>query len=342
VGGKDGRAALAAVALDGRSIVELVRSHSRDGATRFSQFLKFGAVGSAGYAVNLLVYTGLLAVGLHYVVAAVGAFLIAVTHNCALNRAWTFKSRHGPILAQSGRFFMVSVAVLGLSVLTLLGLTSLGLGEIPAQALATLFMAPVAFIANRRWSFRIQMTGEEQVSPRLRAAVASALVVFARVAGFLAVDLLGLAVATVLIIALRAGGVADLIALVVATQLALAGSFVLLDRGVFRNRGEGMPLTSRAMWHFLTANAVIAASGPLLLALSFTSLGYGTANLTSLAGLLALRFFVSNNLIWSGEHNVGKEYALGRAELRVIEGGAVTVETVPAVLQATASNRRRA
>jgi putative flippase GtrA len=237
---------------------------------------------------------------------------------------------------------LVSVAVLGLSVLTLLWLTRLGLGEIPAQALATLLMAPVAFIANRRWSFQTGMTGERPGSSSLQRAVASGLGVLARASGFLAVDVLGLAVATVLIVAMRAGGLADVVALFLAAQLALACTFVLLDRAVFRRRRAGMPATSRAVWHFLTANAVIAVSGPVLLALSFTPLGYGTANLTSVAGLVALRFFVSNNLIWSDERNLAKEHTLGRSPLRVIQGGAVTVETVPTVLQTAATDHCRA
>ena len=55
------------------------------------QLFKFGVVGGSGYLVNLAVFAALAAgLGLHYAVAAVGAFCVAVTNNFLLNRYWTF------------------------------------------------------------------------------------------------------------------------------------------------------------------------------------------------------------------------------------------------------------
>ena len=53
------------------------------------QLLKFGLVGGSGYLVNLAVFAFLAGtLDLHYAIAAVGAFCVAVTNNFLLNRHW--------------------------------------------------------------------------------------------------------------------------------------------------------------------------------------------------------------------------------------------------------------
>src|SRR3978361_912195 len=56
------------------------------------QLIKFGLVGSSGFAVNFAVYAVCLkGLGLHYLAAACIAFTVAVTNNFLLNRQWTFR-----------------------------------------------------------------------------------------------------------------------------------------------------------------------------------------------------------------------------------------------------------
>ena len=64
------------------------------------QLGKFCVVGVVGYGVNLAVYTALLHAGLHYLLAATGSFLVAVSSNYALNRLWTFRDRRAGVAAQ--------------------------------------------------------------------------------------------------------------------------------------------------------------------------------------------------------------------------------------------------
>lgn len=121
------------------------------------QMLRFCAVGASGYAVNLAVFSLLVAtMEIHHAVAAVGAFLVAVTNNFLLNKYWTFQ-RHGESAAiQGARYLLVSVLALVLNLVVLEALIGFGVPEIPSQALAVLAVTPVNFLLNRRWTFVTQ------------------------------------------------------------------------------------------------------------------------------------------------------------------------------------------
>ena len=60
------------------------------------QLLKFCAVGGSGYVVNLCVFAVCVELlGLHHLVAATVAFVVAVTNNFWWNRHWTFEAGAG-------------------------------------------------------------------------------------------------------------------------------------------------------------------------------------------------------------------------------------------------------
>jgi dolichol-phosphate mannosyltransferase len=123
----------------------------------WEQLVKFCVVGASGYVVNLVVYTLLLkGAGLHYLPAAVGSFLVAVTNNYLLNRAWTFRQQRGHVVLQGARFLVVSTLALGANLLVLHGLVSAGLGEVVSQAIAIILVTPVNFVGNKLWSFRLR------------------------------------------------------------------------------------------------------------------------------------------------------------------------------------------
>jgi putative flippase GtrA len=119
------------------------------------QLIKFCLVGASGYAVNLVVFAALLrGFDLHYLVAATGSFLVAVTNNYWWNRHWTFRGDRGHFGYQGLRFFVVSAVALGANLLVLHGLVTLGLGEIVGQAIAIVLVTPLNFVGNKLWSFR--------------------------------------------------------------------------------------------------------------------------------------------------------------------------------------------
>jgi putative flippase GtrA len=119
------------------------------------QLLKFGLVGGSGYLINLGVFAVLAGnLGVYHVLAAVGAFCVAVTSNFLWNRHWTFGPGDGPASFQAARFFAVSLAALGLNLVVLQALVSSdATGELTAQAIAVAVAMPFNFLGNKLWTF---------------------------------------------------------------------------------------------------------------------------------------------------------------------------------------------
>ena len=119
------------------------------------QLTRFATVGASGYVVNLAVYTLLVkGAGLHYLLAAVCSFLVAVTNNYTWNRLWTFRGQRGHVAYQGLRFLVVSTLALGANLTLLAALVQLGVGKVLAQAIAIVLVTPLNFVGNKLWSFR--------------------------------------------------------------------------------------------------------------------------------------------------------------------------------------------
>jgi putative flippase GtrA len=118
------------------------------------QLLSFCAVGASGYAVNLAVYSALLAGGSGFVVAAVGSFAVAVGNNYTLNRVLTFRNQRSTVAVQGARYLSVSLVVLAVNLLLLTLLVWSGLHEVWAQATAIVLVTPMSFLGNKLWSFK--------------------------------------------------------------------------------------------------------------------------------------------------------------------------------------------
>jgi putative flippase GtrA len=119
------------------------------------QLLKFGIVGGSGYLINLAVFAVLSGnLGAHHMVAAVGAFGVAVTNNFLWNRYWTFGPGEGLAHMQAARFFAVSVACLVINLVVLEALVaSSSISELAAQAIAVAVAMPFNFLGNKLWTF---------------------------------------------------------------------------------------------------------------------------------------------------------------------------------------------
>jgi putative flippase GtrA len=122
------------------------------------QLSKFCAVGASGYVVNLVVFFICVELlGLHHLLAATVAFVIAVTNNFWWNRHWTFRVRSGRAGFQAARFFTVSIVafLFAASVLELL-VSVVGTPKLAAQAISIAVATPLNFIGNKMWSFALE------------------------------------------------------------------------------------------------------------------------------------------------------------------------------------------
>ncbi len=119
------------------------------------QLIKFGLVGVSGYLINLGVFALLSGnLGVHHIVAAVGAFAVAVSSNFLWNRHWTFAAGDGHAGFQAARFFAVSVAALLINLVVLEALVEgAAMGDLSAQAIAVAVAMPFNFLGNKLWTF---------------------------------------------------------------------------------------------------------------------------------------------------------------------------------------------
>jgi putative flippase GtrA len=119
------------------------------------QLLRFGIVGGSGYLINLAVFAVLSGnLGFHHMLAAVGAFCVAITNNFLWNRHWTFGPGEGPAHHQAMRFLTVSVASLLINLAALEALIAgTSLGDLTAQAIAVAIAMPFNFLGNKLWTF---------------------------------------------------------------------------------------------------------------------------------------------------------------------------------------------
>jgi dolichol-phosphate mannosyltransferase len=119
------------------------------------QLVRFGAVGAAGYVVNLVVFAVCVhALGIDYHLSAVIAWAISVLNNFVLNRHWTFAAKQDHPMLQAIRFFAVSLVAFGFTYVVLVALVDAGVMKVLAQAIAIVAGTPLSFIGQKLWSFR--------------------------------------------------------------------------------------------------------------------------------------------------------------------------------------------
>jgi putative flippase GtrA len=119
------------------------------------QLVKFGLVGVSGYLINLGVFAVLSgSLDVHHLIAAVGAFVVAVSSNFFWNRHWTFAAGDGHAGFQAARFFAVSATALLINLVVLEALVGgTSMGDLTAQAIAVAVAMPFNFLGNKLWTF---------------------------------------------------------------------------------------------------------------------------------------------------------------------------------------------
>jgi glycosyltransferase involved in cell wall biosynthesis len=124
----------------------------------------------------------------------------------------------------------------------------------------------------------------------------------ARLIGFGAVGVSGLAVNTLLLALLtERAGMYYLLGAIIATQGSTLWNFSLTELLVFRHGDPRFSLRRRAFLFFLMNNVALALRGPLLFVLtSVFGVYYLVSNVVSLSVLMILRFALADAVIWGG------------------------------------------
>jgi dolichol-phosphate mannosyltransferase len=130
-----------------------------------ARYIKFALIGGIGTIINLaILWTAVELFLVHYLWAAVMAFVVADTNNFVWNRWWTFRSK-GKVHVQYSQFLLVSLDGLMLNLIILKTIVedlmpTLGIGEdrasmflVVAQIIAIFLVSIFNFIANSLWTF---------------------------------------------------------------------------------------------------------------------------------------------------------------------------------------------
>ena len=113
-------------------------------------------VGAGGYGANLVAFSALLGAGVAYAAAAVGAYLLSNALMYLGNRYFTFRGGRSGFLHGYVRYVVVGLAVAALNVVLLAALVEgAGLDPRLGQAVSLAALTPLAFVANRLWTFRL-------------------------------------------------------------------------------------------------------------------------------------------------------------------------------------------
>ena len=124
--------------------------------TALGQPARFVLVGAGGYLANLAVFAGLYAVGTPYVAAAVVSYFVSNALMYLGNRYFTFRLGHDGFWGAYVRYMLVGVVVVALNAAILAALVEgTGIDARLGQAIALLMITPVAFVLNKRWTFRL-------------------------------------------------------------------------------------------------------------------------------------------------------------------------------------------
>ncbi|MCL2224330.1 MAG: GtrA family protein [Defluviitaleaceae bacterium] len=121
----------------------------------FVQFVKFGIVGVSNTAVNLAVYYLLVAIGVHYVIASVCAFVVSVLNAFFWSRKFVFKESESSARVQLAKSYAAYGFTFLLSLGTLVLMVEvLGISEFLAPLLNLFITVPLNFLINKFWTFK--------------------------------------------------------------------------------------------------------------------------------------------------------------------------------------------
>lgn len=120
------------------------------------QFIKFGLVGVMNTMIDYTIYAALFyVVHVHYLLANIISFSVAVSNSYILNRRWTFRSDHPAWRTEAAKFIVVNIIGLGLSeILLFLQVDHLHISKLLAKLFAIVVVLFWNYVGTRFWAFR--------------------------------------------------------------------------------------------------------------------------------------------------------------------------------------------
>jgi putative flippase GtrA len=121
------------------------------------QFFKFGLVGLSNTAISYLIYAVLVYLGFHYILANGLTFIAGTANSFFWNNKFVFKNSGGRNILRSFLKTVVSYALTGLvltSLLLYLFADTLGISKYYAFFFCLAVTVPSNFCLNKFWAFR--------------------------------------------------------------------------------------------------------------------------------------------------------------------------------------------
>lgn len=112
---------------------------------------RYGAIGLTGVGLDFIIFAVLIFGGVPPVTATVLGTLFGITNNYILNAVLNFRFRLN--LPHGAKFLTVGLLGLGLSVLIVATITSLGQTAVVAKIISIGIVVTAQFVANKYWTF---------------------------------------------------------------------------------------------------------------------------------------------------------------------------------------------
>ena len=125
----------------------------------FNQFLKFGVIGLSNTAISYGIYSLLVYLGLHYIIAGFISFFIGALNSFFWNNKYTFKkdtNQKRSILKSLAKTY-ISYAFSGLvvaNIITIILVEIFFISKYVAPLFVLVITVPLNFILNRQWAFK--------------------------------------------------------------------------------------------------------------------------------------------------------------------------------------------
>lgn len=121
---------------------------------RTLEVLRYLSTGALSVALNLLILLTLMHFGVHYLVAICICFVAVTTISFGINRVWTFRKHAAGVYEDFGRYILVSLAQLPVSLASFAACVEwLHLPPALAAVVVSAIFAPALYLLHRGWTF---------------------------------------------------------------------------------------------------------------------------------------------------------------------------------------------